>query len=299
MPKENNLNKLRKKRVLITGGKGFLGQSLIPQLRKLCKKVYLYNDDIRDISNFKKKSDIVFHLAGFNKIDSKHKTNSLFDVNVNGTMAVMHYCYRVGASCIFASSSAVYKPTLGKIRLSESSDTNPVTLYGISKILAEKVCRHYSQSFKVPVISIRIFNMYGPGQRLSFITPYIFQKLKSTNSILLKSPQAVRDFVYISDVVRAFILSCKIDFNNFLPLNIGTGVGLSINNFVKLFASRLKVKKYQINKVNHESPKKDYVVADIKKAKEVLGWKPQITIEKGLDSIIASGQLNKYNFGIR
>lgn len=272
---------LQNKRILITGGKGFLGRYLVPALRQSCKEVHLYQKDVRIINTFAKRYDIVCHLAGFTKIDSNTSVDLLFDVNVNGTLAVMQYCYKTGARCILASSSAVYNPTSDNRLLRETQCIKPVTLYGISKMLAEDICRYHAESFGISVIALRIFNMYGSGQKVPFLIPDIMHQLARNKPVVLKTPRLVRDFVSVIDVVRAFILSCTYEHPGFIALNVGTGRGLSIYELVKKIALHMGVKP-QINSENFKRVKKDFVVADLQNTLKVINWRPEISIDKGI-----------------
>jgi len=199
---------LKNKKILITGGSGFLGKHLAFQLRRVFRQVYVYKKDVRQIDAFARRFDIVCHLAALNKINSQNSENLLLDVNVNGTLAVMRYCCRTGAKCIFASSSAVYKPTTGIKKLHENSSVGPASFYGLSKMLAENICENYAENFGVSTIVFRIFNIYGPGQKTPFLIPYIASQLTNGKHIMLKEPESIMDFVYITDVVRAFISAC-------------------------------------------------------------------------------------------
>ena len=166
------------RRVIVTGGTGFLGNHLTIQLKEEGYNVSLFSEDIRKFSMHKKESDIVVHLAGVNRQNSQQSLHELFDVNISGTLEVIHYCRRVGVRCIIASSSAVYRPTRELEKLSEACELGPVTDYGISKILAEKLCEMYSELSMVTITSCRIFNLYGIGQNESYIIPYLMKKKK-------------------------------------------------------------------------------------------------------------------------
>ncbi|MBM3251202.1 MAG: NAD(P)-dependent oxidoreductase [Candidatus Omnitrophica bacterium] len=272
------------KKILITGGNGFLGSHLFYQLKRICKQVYLYEGDVRGIGSFSKHYDIVCHLAAINKTEH-NDVGLLFDTNVNGTLAVMRYCLRVGAKCIFASSSAVYKPTKQNKRITEHSCIRPASLYGVSKMLAENICKYYAENFGVSVVVLRIFNIYGPGQEAPFLIPDITRQLPKNKSISLISPMACRDFVYVTDVVKAFILSCRLRYKRFLILNVGTGECSSVYNFAKKFLSRIKPKA-QLNKGAINSLGRDYVIANIRNISKILKWHPTVSREDGLTMIV-------------
>lgn len=278
--------KLQNKRVLVTGSNGFLGEPLSYQLRLFCKEIHLYNNDIREISGFRKGYDIVFHLAALNKLPVGGDSGLMLDVNTAGTLAVMQYCRRNGAKCVFASSSAVYEPLKDKHRLKESSRLKPVSLYGISKKMAEDYCKAYARKYGFPVIALRIFNMYGQGQDEAFLIPYLARQLFRRRRVSLEAPQAVRDFIYIDDVIEAFILAGNFKHSGFLALNVGTGIGVSVYNIAKKISSFLGAKEKIVLKADDGSLG-DYVIADTRNICNLLNWKPRVAITQGLKLTIA------------
>lgn len=104
---------MKNKHIIVTGGTGFLGRHLTYRLEEEGYKVSIFSEDIRKFSTLKKESDIVVHLAGVNRQNSRQSVHELFDVNIVGTLEVMQYCRKMGARCIIASSSAIYRPTRG------------------------------------------------------------------------------------------------------------------------------------------------------------------------------------------
>lgn len=281
MARQDITGQLKNKKILVTGGKGFLGSHLVSKLRQVCNVAHIYQKDIRKINTFTKHYDIVCHLAGLNKIDSDVSMDLLFDVNVNGTMAVMQYCYKTGARCILASSSAVYSHTFTNRLLHENLPLKPETPYGTSKMLAENICRYHAENFGVSTMAMRIFNMYGAGQKPPFLIPYIIYQLSRNKPVELKTPMAVRDFVSVLDVARAFILACAYKGNGFIALNTGTGYGLSVYELAEKIAVHLQV-KLQIDKEKFKGLKKDFVIADLKNILKAINWQPEIAIDKGI-----------------
>jgi len=228
----------------------------------------------------KERFDTVIHLAGFTKVDNLITETELFDSNVTGTSAVMHYCRKRGAACVLASSSAVYKPVLSNRRLSEGAALSPSGAYGISKMLAEHICRYFSENEGVPVISLRIFNMYGPGQKSPFLIPYMKDIFARGDKLAVNTPFAVRDYVYVSDVVNALISACARVRRGFAALNVGTGDGHSVEDVARIFARIIGVKPRFVHGKN--PPEKDFVVADNTRIRKELGWVSRVNLERGL-----------------
>lgn len=274
--------KLKDKKILVTGGSGYLGHYLVAELKKLCKEVFVYEKDISTIDRFKKRFDIVCHLAGITKITSETQVRRLFDVNCLGTLSVMRYCAKRRSRLIYASSSSVYSPEYNMTYLREDTAlVGPVTLYGVSKAIAEEICRYYAKSFEVPVIVLRIFNMYGPGQDPSFLVPYLIDTLSKDRDITLKTPSAVRDFVYVTDIVNAFISSCAYKCKGLEAFNVGTGSGTNVRDLAGSISSVVgKRLKFRTDK--NSSARRDCIVADSTKIKREIGWRPEVSVDEGV-----------------
>ena len=289
MPLIDPIRMLRKKRVLVTGGSGFLGAHLVPELRKVCGAVALYNKDVRSIDRYAKKFDIVCHLAGIGKVPDNGSIETMFDVNCCGTLAVLNYCRRTGAACVFASSAAVYTPSGRRRLLDEDAPTGPVLTYGASKLLAEKICRHQARNFYIDVTVLRIFNPYGPGQREPYFIPYVVKALRNDKRIVLKTPDVVRDFIHVSDVAKAFVAACAKPKAGFRVYNVGTGEGVRVRDVVRL-ASRFFGSKPRIAEDPLMAALRNYVIADTGKIFMDLGWRSSVAFEDGLRSVIESAE---------
>lgn len=281
MPKRLQVKDLSREKILVTGGTGFLGRHLISGLRRLSIYARPYEDDIRLIDSFKPRYPIVYHLAGINKTGSGVGKQELIDVNALGTSAVMRYCVNNDARCVFASSSAVYRPLKRDGLLGEMSRRQPVTAYGLSKMMAEDICADHARRRGVSVTILRIFNLYGRGQDDGFLIPYIVSRLSLGLGVALKTPFAVRDFIHVLDVARAFMAARLRQGRGGLSVfNVGTGRGTNVHDAAGLMAAGMNIEPRII------MPKDgirdgDYVVANIDRIEKVLGWKPRISIEAG------------------
>ena len=275
-------SRLKNKKILVTGANGFLGKYLIKQLNGLCREVAVYDGDIKKIHQFHRPYDIVCHLAAITKVTSPDQYKLLLDTNIMGTLSVMNYCQQYKSKCVFASSAAVYQPTVHKKYLSERSPLNPISLYGYSKVVSENICQFYSDNFNIPVTILRIFNMYGPGQKDLFLIPYIMNHLLNNKSIYLKTPKAVRDFIYVTDVVQAFILACAYSNKGLNIFNVGTGKECSIDKVAKLIKKELNAMDKNMIIKRVKNTKKNYVVSNTEKIKNILSWSPQTSLSQGI-----------------
>ncbi|TSC68973.1 MAG: NAD-dependent epimerase/dehydratase, partial [Parcubacteria group bacterium Gr01-1014_70] len=154
----------------------------------------------------------------------------------------------------------------------------------MSKYLAEQLCEFYAKSLDVPCVVLRLFNVYGPGQKPEFLIPTLIENVKKGQVVELRSPKSVRDYVYIDDVLALFDRCLESDLkNNFTVLNVASGQGysvLEVVNAIKLVSGR------DVEVVSNQSAVGDTFTADISKVKSVLGWEPKISFEKGLGKIL-------------
>lgn len=273
---------LSNKRILVTGASGFLGRHLMAELGKHFSSVEAYQGDVRTIEQSEIVSDAVCHLAAETKAMTKDEYDSLFDVNVGGTLSVMRYCYQHGASCVLISSSAVYLPSDEEIPLSEKAPLSPKTIYGASKSVCEKICEYYSTYLNVAVTVLRIFNLYGEGQKDPFLIPSLIYSVRERKSFTLNTPFLVRDFIHVRDVVSAILYSLTDTHSGWRCFNVGTGRGISALQVLHkiLEIEEIDLPKSQINV--SENSEKNFVIADVQKLNQAFSWKPQVSVEEGL-----------------
>lgn len=271
---------MTKYKVLITGGKGFLGSRLILKLKKQYDHIHLFNKDISTIADINERYDLVIHLAAINK-PKENNLMSLISTNVLGTNAVMEYCKKNNAKCILASSSSVYKPSEVPTLLHENCEIGPTSYYGLSKYLSESTCKYYADNFGLSVAVLRIFNMYGPNQNKSFLIPDLIDQINTTKEINLRTPFVVRDFVHVDDVAQAFISMCNFVYNGCVIMNVGTGIGLSPFEIIRCLDINANINTQKI-----ENRKIDYVIADVTRINQLISWKAKISVQKGLKDIL-------------
>ncbi len=187
-------------------------------------------------------------------------------------------------------------PTCGK-ELSPAPTTEekplfPTSIYAVTKQDQEQFCLAVGRSYGIPVVALRYFNVYGPRQALS--NPYtgvcaIFSArlLNGNPPMIFEDGEQTRDFVHVSDIVRANLLALESDRANYQAINVGTGVPTSVTEVSNLLAKGLGldiepqiVAKYREGDIRH-------CVADISKAKSLLGYEPQVTLEQGIPELLA------------
>ena len=284
---------LKGKRILVTGSSGFIGKNLVEELKRHNAEVVTltYPEgkkiDMRDWQKIKKREDIdmVYHLAAKTYVPfSFENPRETYEVNVLGTLNLLELCrLRDVEKIVFVSSYVYGQPRY--LPIDEEHPVQPTNPYMRSKVFGEELCRAYNIDFGIKCIIFRPFNIYGVGQSRDFLIPSIIAHLRY-GKIELKDPEPKRDFIYISDIIDAYIKAGEFK-GNFEVFNIGYGKSYSVKEITEKIV-QLYGKDVKINYKN-ERRKNEIMdtVADIRKAKEKLGWEPSVDIDAGLKSMLA------------
>lgn len=296
--------------VLVTGGAGFIGSHLVDRLVEEGHEVTVIDNfstsrienlthqknniqlieaDIIDfdmILPYFENKDIVFHLAALADIvPSIVNPRSYYSSNVNGTMCVVEAARLSGVKkLVYTASSSCYGiPSEEFYPTPETAPINPQYPYALTKYLGEETILHWGQVYDMPVVSLRLFNVYGPRARTSgtygaVLGVFLAQKLAGKPFTVVGDGNQKRDFVYISDVVEAFIkvFSCNTKNEVF---NVGSGNPQSVNRLVSL----LRGTKVHIPQRPGEP---ECTCADITKISNVLGWQPKVSFEEGVEKLL-------------
>jgi NAD dependent epimerase/dehydratase len=307
---------LKNKNVLVTGADGFIGSHLVEHLTSLgcnVKAMCIYNSfnswgwldtldvnitnniditlgdirDIKSVNNACKNIDYVFHLASLIAIPHSYNSPySYLQTNALGAMNIMESCLANNVERVIHTSTSEVYGNLKKMPIKEDDLIFAKSPYSATKIAADQIAYSYYSSFDVPVSIVRPFNTYGPRQSNRAIIPTIItQVLTNNKSIKLGALYPTRDFSYIKDTVRGFILAARSKKSIGETINIGSGYEISIGDLYDIICKitnvELKVKKDS----TRIRPKKGEVFrlkADNKKAKKLLGWTPQYANRQGL-----------------
>ncbi len=298
------------KSILITGGAGFIGSHLVDRLledghsvtvidnfstgrpenlehQKNNRNLRLVEEDIsvfEAIKQYFENVEVVFHLAALADIvPSIVNPTGYYRSNVTGTFSVAEACRVLGVKkLVYAASSSCYGiadvyPT------AEVSKISPEYPYALTKYLGEKIILHWAKVYKLPVISLRLFNVYGPRSRTSGTYGAVFgvflaQKLNNKPFTVVGDGNQKRDFIYVSDVVEAFIKAAYSDVKNEI-FNVGSGNPQSVNTLISLLGGG----KVTISKRPGEP---DCTWADISKIRGALGWQPKVSFEEGIKKML-------------
>ena len=288
--------------VLVTGGAGFIGSHLVERLVKKGYKVIVVDNllrgkienlsnvideiefvrcsitDYNRIKELVKTSDIVFHLAAVSRvIPSIENPELCFEYNCRGTEIIARLCSKYNKKLIFASSREVYG-TAKYLPVDEQHPLNPENPYGASKVFGEKIIEAYARCYGLEYVILRLANVYGPRDFGRVIPIFINNAIKNEDLIVYGGDQ-ILDFIFIDDVIDAFIRA--IDVNGNYILNIGSGKGTTILELAKLI---IKILRSKSKIVIHKRRKGEIerFVANISKAREVLKWTPKMKLEKWL-----------------
>ncbi|MCD6266873.1 MAG: SDR family oxidoreductase [Thermotogaceae bacterium] len=294
--------------VLVTGGAGFIGSHVVDGLLKeglslivvdnlstgkienLNPNALFYQQSIEDEEMMERvfmlhKPAYIFHLAAQSSV-SVSVRNPVEDAKTNilGTLVLLQKSVKYGVKKFIFSSTggAIYGDNV-KIPTPETETPNPISPYGIAKLSVEKYLDFFSKEYGLEYVSLRYSNVYGPRQdpygEAGVVAIFINRMLKGEKVTIFGDGEYVRDYVYVDDVVRANILAMEKGKN--VVLNIGTGRGTTVN---ELFMMLKSITGYS-DEPEYAPPRKGDVrksILDCSKAKEILGWEPEVSLEEGL-----------------
>ncbi|MFH0848843.1 MAG: GDP-mannose 4,6-dehydratase [archaeon] len=299
---------MRDRRVLISGGAGFIGSELTKQLLSSGAAVTVLDNftsgkeeyleglparmvrgdvcDKKRVAQCMKDQEIVYHLAALPFIpDSYVNPEEFFRVNVEGSINLMWQAIQSEAveKFVYISSSEVYGSAL-RIPMNEDHPTLPHSTYAVSKLAADRAVFTLHKEHSFPAVILRPFNTYGPNVTQPYIIPEItIQLLEGNNRLKLGNVDSSRDFTFVEDTARAIMLSSLCDEAIGEVINLGSGSDIKIVDLVGLLA-RIVGKKFSVEKdVSRLRPfDVDQLVCDNSKARTLLGWKPEMELEAGL-----------------
>lgn len=304
--------KLEDKNILVTGGAGFIGSHLVDKLverganvivvdnlkdgtlenlRESIDKIKFYDVDVRDYHKIKEileshSIEIVFHLAANANVpySVKHPEYD-FETNAVGTFNILKASLDTDVKkVIYASSAAVYgEPKYTPI--DEKHPLNPISPYGASKLAGEKLGFAYYKTYGLSFVAMRIFNTYGSRQR-RYVMYDLIQKLKRNPKELevLGTGEQIRDYCYVKDTVRAFVLAAKSSKSTGEAYNIAGGNPISIKELVELILEVMGLTGITEVHYTGKSWKGDIktLIADISKIRRELEFEPTVRLEEGI-----------------
>jgi UDP-glucose 4-epimerase len=311
--------KLFQANCLVTGGAGFIGSHLVKRLLENGCKVTVIDDlstgkwenlpehsnlkkykvsILQDMSKYVAGTDVIFHLAATSGVQgSIDQPDETYKVNVSGTFNLLLTARDAGVKKFIFSSSMTGYGEQNKLPMTEKTEPKPMSPYAFHKKKGEDYCKLFTNFYGLPTISLRYFNVYGPGMyssgaALNFLPKFITLMAQDKTPVIYGDGEQTRDFTYVDDVVEANILAANAKVSGEV-FNIGSGQSLSLNKVVKLLNKTMGKKTKPI----HEpaiSEQQRSTLASFAKAKNFLNWQPRIKFEDGLKMAIQGLMESKY-----
>jgi UDP-glucose 4-epimerase len=300
------------RRVIVTGGAGFIGSHLVERLLKEGHEVTVLDNfstgrpenlahlkgsahlqvhraDVADygaIQPFFTGADWVFHIAALADIvPSIQQPYTYHKSNVEGTVSVLEAARSAGIKrFIYAASSSCYGVP-DEFPTPETAPIRPMYPYALTKYVGEQYVLHWGQLYKLPCVSLRLFNVYGPRSRTSGTYGAVFgvflaQKLAGKPFTVVGDGKQTRDFIFVTDVVEALMVAAKSSLSGKV-FNVGNGSTYSVNRLVELLENEAGVVY-----VPKRPGEPDCTLADISRIKTELGWTPRVSLEQGVKILL-------------
>ena len=288
-------------KILITGGAGFIGKYLANRLcsehevtiidnfyRKnnieLKNKVKIIEQDItKDFEDLISQNEVIYHLAAISQVMTSIEDPDLtFKVNIEATKNIIAACTKHKKKLIFASSREVYG-TQTELPVKIDAELNPENPYAASKIAGESLIKSYAKAYNLDYNIVRMSNVYGLGD-VERVIPKFIDTLENNKDIELYGSKKIFDFIYIDDVVNAFV---KLKDKSELTLNLGSGVKTTLVELANLI-KELTNSNSNINILSERQGEVAKFQADISETKSKLDWEPKTTLRDGLTQMINS-----------
>lgn len=312
--------RLENKRVLVTGGTGFIGSHLVEQLlaegasvRVLSHyrshpglhnleylpeaaraSLEIVRGDVRDpfqVRSCVEGCDVVFHLASLIAIPYSYAAPSSYvQTNVTGTVNVLEACRAAQTPRLVHTSTSECYGTAIYTPIDEGHPLQGQSPYSATKIAADKMVESYHRSFELDAVTVRPFNTFGPRQSARAVIPTIIaQLLAGLPQLELGALSPVRDLTYVRDTAEGFICAAVAPDVAGETVNLGYGKGITIGELAKLLMEVTGVEVPIVSDEQRVRPEKSEVrelVSDNAKAARVIDWRPQISLEQGLQRTV-------------
>ncbi len=303
----------KRSNVLVTGGAGFIGSALVVHLQQAGHEVHVLDNlsfglrqlarvpdeqfhvaDIRDQQAtqavFRRVApEVVLHLAALHFIPycNQHPVEAC-EVNMMGTMHVLDAAAACGTvrQLFVASTAAVYPVADGP--MDEEHPTGPMDIYGITKLMTEKLVQEFHQRTGIPTLIGRFFNAFGPNETNPHLIPEIQRQVLAGQRVLkLGNLDPKRDFIHTEDMCRAMQALLRTAGTGHEVFNIGRGLEYSVREIVEAFERQLgEPLDIEVDPARVRKVERMHLLADVGKLKRVTGWEPRWSIDDGIATLL-------------
>ncbi|WP_144641470.1 NAD-dependent epimerase/dehydratase family protein [Bacillus cereus] len=302
---------LKYRRILITGGHGFIGSHLVTRLlqegahifilarehanlwrlKKVLKDIQVWNGDIInavEVQTIVKQiqPDYVFHLAADTEHSLQDDSISKIKTNIIGTTNIMEAVRLIGCKKVInLGSSSEYGVTINPIN--ENTPLNPQEIYGITKAAATQIAHHIAERSKINIVTLRPFNIFGEGASSKNLFTYIISQLIQDKEVHLTHCTQTRDYCYIENIVTGLILAATNTGIKNEIFNIGSGETHPLKFFVeKILKDFNSQRKPLYGYIPYSLQERFEVISDVQKIKNKLNWKVVVSLEDGIKNTI-------------
>lgn len=320
-------------KILVTGAGGFIGSHLTEKLLRLGatvrafvrynsrnnygmleflppeikNKIEIATGDLQDAQTMEevmRNIDIVFHLGALIAIPySYFRPSEVINTNIKGTLNVLQAAVNHKVKKVIHTSTSEVYGTAQYVPIDEKHILQGQSPYSASKIGADKIAESFYRAFGLPVAIIRPFNAYGPRQSARAVIPTIISQTLTSDKVYLGLLEPTRDLTYVEDTVDGFIKVAESDKSIGEVINIGSGFEISVGDLANKIVSLIG-KKVEIisapERVRPQDSEVERLLADNAKAKNLIGWKPAVSLEEGLKRTISwiENNLDRYKTNI-
>jgi UDP-glucose 4-epimerase len=309
------MGELKGKRILVTGGAGFIGFHLCKRLSGLASNLTIYDnlssgkmENVKDVGKVKfvkgdildlkklfslEKADLIYHLAAQVVVPYSMENPLIdFETNAEGTLQVLEKARKDDAKLVFASSAAVYGNP-AQLPTTEEYGFHPVSCYGLSKVVGEEYCGMYKDQYGLDITIMRFANVYGLRCH-GVIHDFLDKIAKNPGKLeIIGTGLQSRDFVHVSDVIDALVTVGSDESTNGKTYNIGFGTTTKIMDLAKLMLKILDMQNKTFITTTGVSWQGDIntIWFDISKTKKELDWNPKVSLEDSIKEVIADRKL--------
>jgi UDP-glucose 4-epimerase len=312
MPEHPTMD-LMNRRILVTGGAGFVGGNLVRRLLRDGARVTVLDDlftgrrenlpeagfefahgsvcDAALVERLVAATELIFHLAARNIVVSTRNPREDFETNIGGTLNVLLAARAAGGRrVVYTSSTSVYgNPRY--LPINEDDHLSLLTPYSVSKLAGENYCMAFYESYGLPTTAVRYSNIFGPGQDPA--NPYCGVVAKFLDALFAGRPPVIhgdgnqtRDFTYIDDAVEATVMAGTSDRALGEVFNVGTGVETRVNELATIL---IRLTGANVSAAHTDRRDVDNIrrrVVNIEKTRRALRWVPEVTLEEGLSRTV-------------